>query len=345
MLNAFQDLGYDVTVVDGYSRERREKIAQLKNALQRGERFDFRYAENAPSPYALADPDHLPRHPLIDCSFFQLMKKHLIPVGLFYRDIYWQFSAFREEHPLLIRLFSYPFYYFDLNLIKRCKINTLFLPSLEMGEYFPAIFKSPQQKALPPGASVIEASFPNKPIRHNAIYVGGLMPPLYDLRPTFELMQQLPRWRLTIICRESEWRQSKDIYKWNEAANISVKHASGERIQELLLESDIFLLLRNPDPYLSFAMPVKIFEAIGCGLPIVTNSWDAVGNLVESEGVGWVEPNLDCCVTLLREMHEDTISAKRRQVELSRQNHTWCKRAETVVQTLKSKDQTGPNWR
>ncbi|MEZ5239765.1 MAG: hypothetical protein R2716_12740 [Microthrixaceae bacterium] len=47
----------------------------------------------------------------------------------------------------------------------------------------------------------------------------------------------------------------------------------------------------EPHPYRAFAMPVKLFEAIGHGLPCLADSDTAAGDFVRRTAFGWpVEP-------------------------------------------------------
>jgi len=334
MLRAFEALGFQVELIDGYSQERRGKFKKLTRLLAEGAHYDFCYAENAPSPYALTDPDHLPRATLLEWRFFKLMREHNIPTGVFYRDIYWRFPVFKREHPFWVRLLSYPFYHFDLASLHSRNIKTLFLPSVEMGSHFPSNYSAPPVIALPPGCSPDEQDNASDSFLRKAIYVGGVLPPLYDLSPLFQLMRMLPEWSLTIVCRENERRQTNDLYPWLENPNIKVEHASGDQVQKLLSEANVFFLMRQADPYIAFAMPVKIFEAMGAGLPILSNQHDSAGQLIESEEIGWVLPEVDKVADALRGLDSDSWRRLRDQVLSARINHTWERRAQTVVEAL-----------
>lgn len=334
MLKAFEALQYKVELIDGYSKERRAKMQALQSSIERGKRYAFCYAENAPSPYALTDPDHCPRAPFLDREFFQLMQKHQVSTGVFYRDIFWQFPVFKREHSLPIRLLSRPFFHYDLRTLSRGNIRALFMPSERMAAHFPANYRRPPIVPLPPGAQLREHAATNRPLRKQAVYIGGLLPPVYTLHPMFALMQQLPDWRLTVICREEERRQTDQLYPWTQCPNVQCVHASGEPAQEMLSQADIFLWLHAPDAYLDFAMPVKIFEAMGNGLPILTNTRDSVGELIEREGLGWVEEDIGACAKLLNTLGEASYQTMRSHVLDQRMDHSWRRRAELVVETL-----------
>ena len=94
MLESFRKLGCRVDLVTGYSSERKHRIKMIKNNIKDGIKYDFLYAESSTMPTLLTDRHHLPLHPFMDWFFFRFCKKNDIPIGLFYRDIYWLFDGY-----------------------------------------------------------------------------------------------------------------------------------------------------------------------------------------------------------------------------------------------------------
>jgi len=222
----------------------------------------------------------------------------------------------------------------------RSSLDCLFLPSQRMATHFPRYFRCPPIHALPPGC-VQQPLSDSKPFRGVGFYVGGILPPIYNLDPLFRVMAQLPEWKLNLVCREDEYQAAKDIYPWSERTNISVVHASGSRVAEMLREADLFLWLYEPDPYREFAMPVKIFEAMGASLPIITNQNDASGNFIARENIGWAAESVDGCVEIIRRLSNSPhlLAEKRQMVLKAQERHTWRRRAETVAQILSGTNQ------
>ncbi|WP_285286043.1 hypothetical protein, partial [Klebsiella pneumoniae] len=77
---------------------------------------------------------HLPTHPLEDFAFLTRLRRHGIPVGLFYRDVYWKFPLYGEGVPKAKQLVAQAMYRYDLLAYRQC-LDVLFLPSLRMGEW------------------------------------------------------------------------------------------------------------------------------------------------------------------------------------------------------------------
>ncbi|MDC4646009.1 hypothetical protein OHV73_19385, partial [Acinetobacter baumannii] len=63
ILQAFRDLGCNVDLVTGYSRERRLAINEIKRKIKNGHQYSFVYSESSTMPTALTDPHHLPLNP------------------------------------------------------------------------------------------------------------------------------------------------------------------------------------------------------------------------------------------------------------------------------------------
>ncbi len=118
--------------------------------------------------------------------------------------------------------------------------------------------------------------------------------------------------------------------------NLQVVHASGTELEQYYREADVFAMVRESHPYLDFCMPVKLFEAIGHGLPIISSPQEAIKEFIEREKVGWVVADADELADLLTALRDDPVllSARRQQVLQAQKEQTWQKRAEFVAQNL-----------
>lgn len=109
MIEAFKECGYEVVVVEGYGKERKRQIKEIKSNILKGVKYDFLYSESSTMPTLLTEKNHLPLYPFLDFSFFAFCKKHGIKIGLFYRDIYWVFKKKRSFKEWV----AYIFYKYD----------------------------------------------------------------------------------------------------------------------------------------------------------------------------------------------------------------------------------------
>jgi spore maturation protein CgeB len=128
----------------------------------------------------------------------------------------------------------------------------------------------------------------------------------------------------------------KGYYNADHLSNLRVEHLSGTDLADLYLNADIVAIVRAHHPYLDFAMPVKVFEAIGFGVPMITETGTEAANLIAKEGFGWVLPNIESIQDKLTQLifNRDEIVEVRRIMYSKRDQHTWIARARTVTDVL-----------
>lgn len=336
MLEAFRRIGYEVNLVVGYAAERARAIAEIRRNVQSGVKYDFVYSESSTMPTILTEKHHLPLHPLLDRSFFQFCKGQNIPIGVFYRDIYWRFESYGRDLNPVKRWVAKAAYSYELNTYKHT-LNRLFLPSSEMTEYVPLVQKS-IMTALPPGHDGILKGAPSKRNESKPLklfYVGG-MSDHYQLHKLFEAVADLPRVELTICTREDEWNKHKREYR-NDVPNIRIVHKTGKAMNAELRRCDIAALFVQPQEYREFASPVKLYEYLGEQKPILVSKGTLAGKFVEENKIGWSIPyEVDAVKSLLERLAYSSEEFEPICVSLARVAplHTWEARARRVAEVL-----------
>jgi glycosyltransferase involved in cell wall biosynthesis len=333
MLEAFRTLGYEVDAVCGYSAERARAIAEVDQRLRRGERYAFLYGESSTEPTALTDRHHLPTRPLLDFAFFARLKASAVPLGLFYRDIYWRFPGYGTGLPWWKAAGAQLFYRWDLVQYRRL-LDRLYLPSMAMARHVPLVDPA-RMRALPPACI-------DRPVGHRPaaalrlLYIGGIGPH-YRMHELFRALDSLPEVRLTVCTREAEWQAVRDQYPLPAAGNIRVVHRSGAGLVELFEQADLGMLCVEPHAYWEFAAPVKLYEYVGAGRPVVASAGTLSAEFVQSQGVGWTCPyDAAQIAALLRRLRDDRslVDDKLAAVARIRPEHTWAARARQVVSDL-----------
>ncbi len=344
MIKAFESIGYEVELVAGYGLERKKAIKTIKRAVKLGKKYDFIYSESSTMPTLLTEANHYPTFPFLDFGFFRWAKRNLIPLGLFYRDIYWLFPMYANDVSWYKRAISIPLYKYDW-MIYRCLLDHLFLPSIKMKEALPTAWINKGISALPPGCdSGLEDGIRIHSTSNNLklFYVGGVTPPGYNLRPLFQTADSLKGVHLTLCCREQEWKAIREYDCFTDKGNVSIIHVNGSELHAYYETVDIFTMLREPHEYLDFAMPVKVFESIAHGIPILTLSGTEAARFIMQEDIGWVVDTVDEARRLLLHLLEyrEEIAIKKERVCKVRKDHTWEARAKTAARTLmKIKDE------
>lgn len=340
MMNAFRELGYEVDTVTGYSKERKKKIFEIKNKIKDGIKYDFVYSESVNSPIPYSDEDHLPRHPFMDFAFFRFCRKQRIPVGLFFRDVHWKFPIFKEAASFIKRMFLTPAFRSDVKHYKKC-IDLLYLPTTRMQNY---VFSGFPSSELPPGGQahpdVLSYKQNREPVRDGILrvfYVGSLSSSLYDNKNLFKAVYETDNVHLTVCTHKAQWEKLRAEYEPYLCDRIEVVHKSGAELVEYYKKFDVSACCLKKCEYLDFAMPIKVFEAISYGTPLLVADIYSVSKFVVNENIGWNTKNnwqsIKDTLELLRD-HPEEIVEKTNNVINAVPRHTWLARAEQVADEL-----------
>lgn len=340
MLQAFRDEGFLVDPVVGSSKDRRRHMQRIRSRMRSGVEYAFMYAESATVPIPLSDPHHLPVRPLQDALFFEELSRQQISIGLFYRDVYWQVEELKYKGPLWKRLPKRAFLWLEWFLYRRC-VDHLFLPTESIRSLLPTEWSPERLSALPPGCDdqtsgqiQVDLNREDEPLR--LFYVGGVTPPYYDLRPLFEVVSRVKGLQLTLCCRKWEWKEQETTYRVQDREDVEVVHAHSNEIERYYRAADLAADFRRPEGYLRTALPIKVVEAIGYGVPSVMLRGTEAAAFVEDEGVGWTFNSLSEAGAGLRHLrdHRDEIAERYKQIKAARPRHTWQARARQAAAVL-----------
>lgn len=333
LTKAFEALGFKVDVISGSGKERLKKINHIKNKIHNNIKYDFLYSESSTFPTMFTEGiKESVEFPFLDFKFFNFCKKNNIPIGLFYRDIYWKFSLINVD-----RIYKKPVillsYLFDLLIYKRY-ISVLYLPTLHMSKYLP--FNFSKIRSLPPGSNDHKPRNRNKKEKMNIFYLGGVNK-LYNIHKLIKVIGDFKDITLTICCRKEEWEKNKHRYSSLLRPNIRIVHLSGDKLTTLFNEADVASIFIEPHKYRKIAMPQKLFEYISFHKPIICTSGTAVGDFVEKYDIGWSiaydESSLKNLINSIKD-NQDLLVDKQKNISKIIDRNTWVARANQVVSDL-----------
>ena len=337
MKRAFEELGYEVWEVTGYTPERARLAADVRYAVRCGVRFDFCYSESSTMPMTMTNPTHLPVRPFLDLRFFRMLRGNGVPVGQFLRDIYWVFPAYRESLSFPKLQAALAAYEWDMRTLRR-HTDRVFLPSLKVGEYIK--LGNVPVSALEPGHGHAEP-LPGPEKGASLFYVGGIGPG-YKLHELFAGVKRA--WEeknldvhLIVCLRPEEWDAVEHEYAQWACPAIEVVHGHGNGLREYFERSNIAAIVVDLDEYWKLGVPVKLYEYIGAGKPVMVTKGSLVGDMVERMELGWtVDNSPDAVVELLERLANDPqeIQQVRARVLAQRDAHTWRERARQAVEEL-----------
>lgn len=335
LMAAFTELGWEMDVVEGRGRERKRQIAEIKDKIKRGVHYDFCYSESSTMPTLLTEPHHLPTYPCLDFGFLAFCKRSGIPVGLFYRDIYWQYANKNVDFKQWVARF---FYRYDLRQYRRL-LDVFFLPTLRMYEYVPCRFACAVRE-LPSGCEIVSCeAMPTNGGELRVLYVGGIGGD-YNILPLVKAVSGMDGMSLTVCCRTYDWDAVKEEYLPYVKGNVSVVHLKGKDVEELYRHADLFAMPHCTE-YVKFAAPYKLFEAIGRHKPLLAAKGTWSGDFVERNGIGLTSDNdAEALRRVLGELaaHPEKLAEFRRNMGEVALRNTWEARCRQIAAALMKKE-------
>lgn len=316
--------------LSGSPKDRARAYRELRALLRAGLRPEFAYSENSTQPNLFASPIKDGILPGLETRIFRFLKKAGIPLGQFYRDVYWKFSDKTGSRRGIKASLYTAAYTYDVKLLESIGAH-VFLPSIPMASYLPELSRVSE---LPPGSEPVDSAQP-EPLK--LLYVGGLGPH-YRLHLMIAAMAAHPNITLTLCVPEANWHNMRADYE-PLPNNVVVRHESGEGLRQLYDETNAGVLFVEPDDYWGFAVPMKFYEYQAHGKAVVATAGTYAGKLATSAGIGEaIEYTADAIDELLGrwEATPELVRAYTREASMSRNEHTWESRARTVAEKLTS---------
>lgn len=272
---AFQETGYKVDLITGSRTVRLGKVMELARS-RKLDKYLFCFSE--PSTY--------PVHPVIDYAFYLLLWANKVPTGIYYTDAYWKFPDLFPRPPFR-RLFLLLRYRFDLLVFSRAA-SLFFFPTEAMADVFQ--LRHPKV-VLPFGGEVL---FPDSRTRSEidtAIYVGGISPRYGAavLLEAFDLINESTRLNLELVCRKDELEREQAVFApYSSAGWLHIHHLSGDALRGVYHKSDLAIIPLLKNVYNDIVMPVKLFEYLSYGLPIVSTHCTETASFITRNRVGLI---------------------------------------------------------
>jgi glycosyltransferase involved in cell wall biosynthesis len=173
-------------------------------------------------------------------------------------------------------------------------------------------------------------------------FVGNISYPSYGLEIMLEAMGLVNDWQhtvLNLVCPERNLKDQPNILApFRDRTWLRVHHLHGNALQPVYQTSCLGLVPAQRTAYNDLAMPVKLFEYLSYGLPVVVTDCTEMAQFVNGTGVGLVsqdnaESLASTICTILKDpaVYCSAADAVRKAVE---RDHRWVDRARQVAEAL-----------
>jgi len=326
---AFQEIGYKVDLITGSRTARLKKVMELARS-RKLDRYLFCFSE----------PSTFPVHPIIDYAFYLLLWANKVPTGVYYTDAYWKFPDLFPRAPFR-RLFLLLRYRFDLLIFSRAA-SLFFFPTESMADVFQ--LRRPKV-VLPFGGEVLFPDSCTRPEIDTAIYVGGIARRYGAavLLEAFDLINERTRLNLELVCREDELEREQAVFApYSSAGWLHIHHLSGDALHGVYRKSDLAIIPLLKNVYNDIVIPVKMFEYLSHGLPIVATNCTETANFITHNRVGRIARDNPASLAekILQLVNDPELDRElrcnaRRTLE---DGNLWTDRARLVAQQLTALD-------
>lgn len=278
MLEAFQKIGCDVTLVKGPDRmkggalERKRSLRYAMDMVKKAPP-DICYVENSTSPVKLRQ----------NWQLLKMVKKAGIPIGYFYRDIHYKVpgamkspSTFYES---IRRMILNRMYLSDEKMLRKY-VDVLYLPSKSVARYM----LHNDIRTLPPGGKIGCGMELSKAKVKESLYVGGIGN-IYGadiMIGAYRILNKKGSYPLTVICREDEKKsieQAAEKEPW-----LHIEQASGKALEAYYRRASLCLLPLPKTEYGDLAISVKTVEYLSYGRPMVSTPLREIYDWLKDSG-------------------------------------------------------------
>lgn len=340
MINGFKKIGYEVFYIAGSINKRKKIIEQLISSNKIYD-YDFMYIESANIPMALSNSGHRPIQPLADLENIKKIKKCGLKVGLFYRDIFWRLDGYERRVGLLKSIILKTFFTFEFRRFSKI-IDIFFLPTYEFADKFPIKLGDDSIYPLYPASKQIQSPFKKRVNKVRVLYTGNISIDYYDISNLIEATLHCSKEVFLTINTSKESYENYIEYYYNKfpilkkTENIRFVNIDYDKNLILARENDIGICRFNQSDLTSIAMPIKTFDYIGMGLPVIADKNTPYGDFIEEINVGWTVANNDELIKCFKMLYndKDLIDHVSMKLEKIQKENTWEARCREVVKKL-----------
>lgn len=329
MYEAFLNCGIQVKLLEGQQNKRRERAVKVKEIIN--------WLENNTPDICYVESPSGPIFNKIDLTLIKLIHDKNIPIGYFYRDAFWLFKDKMKNLSFIKRNIIILMNKICLKIIKS-NVDIVYFPSKSVINLF-RFANFNEIKLLPPAADISNFNQQSE-YMYNCIYVGAAsaVDGTIDMIEAFKIVNDAmeKKINLIIVTRKPEWekiyKSIYDSYEW-----LKIQHTSKKGLIDLYNRSDVAIIPRKKNYYIDISMPVKLFEYIGFGKPIISTPRLETAEFIRKEKCGIIcKDSVDGLAAAIIEFYSNKKLKNDlyEYVEISAKENRWENRVQTVISDL-----------
>ena len=151
---------------------------------------------------------------------------------------------------------------------------------------------------------------------------------------------------MELVTKKEQWQAAVREVPDLKSANIHPHHLDSSQLDPLYVNCQVAVLLVEPTPYRDFAAPLKLFEYISRGRPILASAGTQAARIVSKYDAGWVVDYEDSAIEKILQhlqKHPAEVAEKAHNAALAAKENTWENRALEVVRVLSSNKEKPQN--
>ena len=216
-----------------------------------------------------------------DYIFLNALKKKNIPIFPFIRDLYWKYPGTLKQNKRTDKWFKYcqREYEWYIN-----NATALLFPSRIMAD----TVDFPDKYVLPPAGDVSRCLNQEIPENKNITFVGGISPKM-GVDILMEAMEIVVKEHPDAYCTIAGHGDKEIINKWKNKNYVTfLTDKTYKDIPDILSNTYATVIPRPRIPHNDFAMPLKLFDYMSSGRPIIATNCTAQANFIKENDIGIV---------------------------------------------------------
>ena len=266
-----------------------------------------------------------------DYIFLNALKKKNIPIFPFIRDLYWKYPETLKQNKQTDKWFRdcHREYHWYLK-----NATALLFPSKIMAD----TVDFSDKYALPPAGDVSRCLNQEIPENKNIIFVGGISPKM-GVDVLMKAMEIVVEDQSDTHCTIVGHGDKEIINKWKNKNYVTfLTDKTYKDIPDILSNTYATVIPRPRIPHNDFAMPLKLFDYMSSGRPIIATNCTAQANFIKENDIGIItDDNPESLAEGILRLIEnrDLVVRYGRNAFLAIENmHSWKHRARELVRIM-----------